>query len=68
MELLLLLFETSENKLVSVVVDKLGERSLPTPEVRDSNPVMGKIMYTELLFVNWWKYKNKGKNSPGMAH
>ena len=50
MELLLLLFETSENKLVSVVVDKLGERSLPTPEVRDSNPVMGKLLYGTFVY------------------
>ena len=46
-----------------VVVVQLVERSLPTPEVRGSNPVIGKIcMYYQL----YWKDENKEKR-PGMA-
>ena len=32
----------------AVVVAKLVERSLPTPEVRGSNPVIGEIVYCQL--------------------
>ena len=41
-----------------VVVAQLVERSLPTPEVRGSNPVIGKIyMYNQL----YGKDENKEK-------
>ena len=36
----------------AVVVVQLVERSLPTPEVRGSNPVIGKIYIEQLLTVN----------------
>ena len=42
---------------------QLVDRSLPTPEIRSSNPVIGKIyMYYQL----YWKDENKLKKSPGM--
>ena len=43
-----------------VVVAQLVERSLPTPEVRGSNPVISKIyMYHQL----YWKDENKEKKA-----
>ena len=34
-----------ENQIVAVVVAQLVERSLPIPEVRGSNPVIGKNLF-----------------------
>jgi len=39
------------NAVAAVVVAQLVERSLPTPEVRSSNPVIGKI-YVAFNTVN----------------
>ena len=50
---------------------QLLERSLPIPEVRGSNPVIGKIyLYIEHLFtVNCVLKRRKiKKKRPGMAH
>ena len=44
------LFETKIGN-VAVVVAQLIERSLPTPWVRSSNPVIGKIYIEHLLNV-----------------
>ena len=53
---------------MAVVVAQLVEWSLPIPEVRGSNPVIGKTFYIEHLFtVNCVKDENKEKR-PGMAH
>ena len=41
-----------------VVVAQLVEQSLPTPEVRGSNPVIGKIY---LYYQLYWKDENKEK-------
>ena len=38
-----LVSKTKQNKDGAVVVAQLVERSLPIPEVRGSNPVIGKI-------------------------
>ena len=54
-----------------VVVAQLVERSLPIPEVRGSNPVIGKnYLYIEHLFtVNCVLKRRKiKKKRPGMAH
>ena len=37
-------------KYVTIVVALLVERSLPTPEVRSSNPVIGKLYITVNCF------------------
>ena len=44
-----------------VVVAQLVERSLPTPEVRGSNPVIGKIYM-------YWKDENKEKSGREMSN
>ena len=52
----------------AVVVDQLVEQSLPTPEIRGSNPVIGKILSTQLstnCIIEKTKIK---KRMPGMAH
>ena len=50
---------------------QLVERSRPIPEVRGSNPVIGKnllfILNICLLSTVYWKDENKEKR-PGMAH
>ena len=46
------------------VVTQLGERSLPTPEVHGSSPVIGKI-YIEHVMSRLLK---RHKKRPGMAH
>ena len=53
-----------------VVVAQLVERSLPIPEVRGSNPVIGKNLYLYLTFVyrQLCIEKMKIKKRPGMAH
>ena len=48
----------------AVVVALLVERSLPTSEIRGSNPVISKILSTNCTIE---KRKIK-KKSPGMAH
>jgi len=53
----------------AVVVAHLVERSLPIPEVRSLNPVIGKnlfILNICLLSTVYWKDENKKR--PGMAH
>ena len=60
---------TKKQNIWAVVVAQLVERSLPTPEVRGLNPVIGKLLYG--TFVYWqlyWKDENKQKKRPGMAH
>ena len=50
--------------LGSGCVAQLVERSLPTPEVRGSNPVIGKNLFTLnicLLSTVYWKHGNKEK-------
>ena len=54
--------------LIKVVLAQLVERSLQTPEVRGSNPVMANF-YIEHLFTENCKEKTKiKKKRPGMAH
>ena len=36
--------------MIAVVVAQLVERSLPTPEVLGSNPVIGKLLYRTLVY------------------
>ena len=47
-----------------MVVARLVERLLPTPEIRGSNPDIGKILSTHCTIE---KIKIK-KKSPGIAH
>ena len=61
--------QTTVNR--AVFVAQLVERSLPLPEVRGSNPVIGKIyLYIEHFFtVNCVLKKMKiKKKRPGLAH
>ena len=52
----------------AVVVAQLVERSHELPEVRGSNPVIGKI-YIEIFFtVNCIEKTKINKTRPGMAH
>ena len=48
-----------KNKLGSCVAH-LEEQSLPFPDVRSSNPVIGTI-YIEHCLLQYWKDENKGK-------
>ena len=52
----------------AVVVAQLVERSLPTPEIRGTNPIIGKVLSTNCKLK--WKVKNKEKRKkrPYMAH
>ena len=45
---------TKKQNIWAVVVAQLVERSLPTPEVRGLNPVIGKLLYG--TFVYWQLY------------
>ena len=52
-----------------VVVAQLVERSLPIPEVRGSNPVIGKNLYWTFVYCQLCIKKTKiKKKRPGMAH
>ena len=45
-----------------MVVAQLAERSLPTPEVRSSNPVIGKLLYRTFVYCQLNRNdKNKEK-------
>ena len=46
-----------------VVVAQLVERSLSIPEVRGSNPVIGKIYWTFVYCQLYWKDENKEKEA-----
>ena len=51
----------------AVVVTQLSERSLPTPEVCSSNPVIGELLYRIFVYCQlYWKDEKK-KKRPGMA-
>ena len=50
-------------QLSAVVLAQLEERSLPTPEIRGLNPVIGKLF--TIKCIEKTKIKKKG---PGMAH
>ena len=39
----------------AVVVAQLVEQSLPIPEVRDSNPVIGKKIIMNIYYQLFWK-------------
>ena len=45
-----------------MVVDQLGEWLLPLPEIRGSNPVVGKFYLLSTVLKPYWKDKNKEKN------
>ena len=66
------LFDVSEELDIFwgvVVVAQLVERSLLTPEVRSSNPVIGKLLSDiYLITVNWIEKTKMKKKRPGMAH
>ena len=49
-----------------MVVAQLAERSLPTPEVRGSNPVIGKNYNVPCQLYG--KDENKEKKTPGISH
>ena len=63
---------TSKNKddiTGAVVVAQLTEWSLPTPEIRSSNPDIGNEIFQTYLSVNCYSEKTKiKKKKPGMAH
>ena len=50
----------------AVIVAQWVERTLPTPEVRGSNPVIGEILFTmnciEKKCTIWWNKDNSGHN------
>ena len=50
-----------------MVVAQLIERSIPTPEVRGSNPVIGKICIEHLFTVNCIEKMKIKKKCPEMA-
>ena len=52
----------------AVVVAQLVDRSLAIPEVRGSNPVIGKIYIEHLFTVNCIAKTKIKKKRPGMAH
>ena len=54
---------TKDDDFRAVVVAQLVERTLPTPEIRASNPDIGKILSTNCTIE-----KTKIKKRPGMAH
>ena len=56
--------KSGRRKVWAVVVAQLVERSLPTPDVRGSNPDIGKVLSTNCTLE---KTKIK-KKRPGMAH
>ena len=54
-----------------VVVAQLVEQSLPIPEIRGSNPVIGKILFINrtIVYCQLCSEKTKiKKKRPGMAH
>ena len=53
----------------AVVVVQLAERSLPTPEIRSSNPDIGNEIYQTYLSVNCYHEKTKIKiKASGIAY
>ena len=61
-------FKSEMNKSIwEVVVAQLVEWSLPIPEVRGSNPVIGKNLLI-LNIVNCLEKTKIKKKRPGMAH
>ena len=54
---------THKNMTSGVVVAQLVERSLPTPEVRSSNPVISKMYMEQCYCQLYWKDENKEKES-----
>ena len=53
-------------QFAKLVVAQLVERTLPTPEVGGSNPIVGKIYTEQLLTINCIeKMKMKKKRSRG---
>ena len=62
------IFMLNKRCTVGSGVAQLVEHALPTPEVRGSNPVIGKL-YTENSFtVNCIEKTKIKKKSPGMTH
>ena len=52
----------------AVVVTQLVERSLPTPEVRGSNPIIGKLLCGTFVYSQlYWKDGNKQKEAGNSA-
>ena len=51
-----------------MVVAQLVEWSIPVPEVRGSNPVIGKIYIEQLFTINCIEKTKINKKKPGMAH
>ena len=49
--------------LRAVIVAQLVERLLPIPEVRGSNPVIGKNLYWTSYCQLYWKDENKEKEA-----
>ena len=62
--------QSNYSTLGAVVVAQLADRSLTIPEVRGSNPDIGKFIQNINLLstVLYWKDENKKKKRPGMAH
>ena len=50
--------------LWAVIVAQLVDQSLPTPEIRNSNPVIGKIYIERLLSIVLKKRKEEAENGP----
>ena len=52
----------------SVGVVQWVERSLQTPEIPGSNPVIGSLIYSQLYLQLYLRHEIKRKKTPGMAH
>ena len=50
--------------VIVFVVAQLVERSLPTPEIRDSNPDIGKILSTNCTLEKTKNYRKEARNGP----
>ena len=51
-----------------MVKAQLEERSLPTPEVQGSNPVISKLLYGTLFTINCIEKTKIKKKRPGTGH
>ena len=62
-------FEIKKVWVRSLVVAQLVDHLLLIPEVRGSNPVIGKNLYWTFVYCQlYWKDENKEEKMPGMAH
>ena len=56
------------NKYFNLIVAELVERQLPTPEIHSLNPIIGKILSTNLSNKAIIEKTKVKKKRPGMAY